>query len=309
MGGLDGKRIYIGKPVIYDKDGDKNRKHFMYPNEARLRNLSYTMSIHYDVDIEYIIRTKGPNNENLELKKMETMEKIYLGNFPIMLRSKMCLLNGLTKNVRHSMGECRNDLGGYFIIDGKEKVIVSQERFADNYIIVKDKFNDMYSHSVDLRSVSEDISKPVRTLSVRIVTETPSLTNNNIVVVIPNVRKPIPLFILMRALGVLSDKDIIETCILDMERYDYMVELFRPSIHDASIVFNQIEALKYIATHTKGKTINHEMEILMNYLLPHIGELNFKQKAYYLGYMVKKLLLVLHQKRNQQIEIVIGIKD
>ena len=207
----------------------------------------------------------------------------------------MCLLNGLI-NVRHSMGECRNDLGGYFIIDGKRKVIVSQERFADNYIIVKDKFNDMYSHSVDLRSVSEDISKPVRTLSVRIVTETPSLTNNNIVVVIPNVRKPIPLFILMRALGVLSDKDIIETCILDMERYDYMVELFRPSIHDASIVFNQIEALKYIATHTKGKTINHAMEILMNYLLPHIGELNFKQKAYYLGYMVKKLLLVYTKK-------------
>ena len=296
MGGLDGKRIYIGKPVIYDKDGDKNRKHFMYPNEARLRNLSYTMSIHYDVDIEYIIRTKGPNNENLELKSTETMEKIYLGNFPIMLRSKMCLLNGLTKNVRHTMGECRNDLGGYFIIDGKEKVIVSQERFADNYIIVKDKFNDMYSHSVDLRSVSEDISKPVRTLSIRIVTETPSLTNNNIVVVIPNVRKPIPLFILMRALGVLSDKEIIETCILDMERYDYMVELFRPSVHDASIIFNQIEALKYIATHTKGKTINHAMEILMNYLVPHIGELNFKQKAYYIGYMVKKLLLVYTKK-------------
>ena len=212
MGGLEGTRIYIGKPVIYDKNGEINRKHFMYPNEARLRNLSYTMSIHYDVDIEYVIRTKGPGGEDLETKKLETLEKIYLGNFPIMLRSKLCLLNGLTKDVRHTMGECRNDLGGYFIIDGKEKLIVSQERFADNNLIVKDKFNDMYSHSVDIRSVSEDISKPVRTLSVRMVTETPSLTNNNIVVVIPNVRKPIPLFILMRALGVLSDKEIIETC-------------------------------------------------------------------------------------------------
>ena len=296
MGGLEGTRIYIGKPVIYDKNGEINRKHFMYPNEARLRNLSYTMSIHYDVDIEYVIRTKGPGGEDLETKKLETLEKIYLGNFPIMLRSKLCLLNGLTKDVRHTMGECRNDLGGYFIIDGKEKLIVSQERFADNNLIVKDKFNDMYSHSVDIRSVSEDISKPVRTLSVRMVTETPSLTNNNIVVVIPNVRKPIPLFILMRALGVLSDKEIIETCILDMERYDYMVELFRPCIHDASILFNQVEALKYIGTHTKGKTVNHAMEILMNYLLPHIGELNFKQKAYYIGYMVKKLLLVYTKK-------------
>ena len=54
-----------------------------------------------------------------------TLKKIYLGRFPIMLQSNLCVLNGLSKEVRFNMGECRNDWGGYFIIDGKEKVIVS----------------------------------------------------------------------------------------------------------------------------------------------------------------------------------------
>ena len=62
-----------------------------------------------------------------------------------------------------NMGECRNDPGGYFIIDGKEKSIVCQEKFADNTIYIRDKVNDIYSHS---GSVSEDASKPIRTVAV-----------------------------------------------------------------------------------------------------------------------------------------------
>ena len=76
------------------------------------------------------------------------------------------------------MGECRNDPGGYFIFDGKEKVIVSQEGRADNMLYILDDVNDLYSYAAEIRSVSEDASKPVRTLSVRIVREQPSLSNN-----------------------------------------------------------------------------------------------------------------------------------
>ena len=56
------------------------------------------------------------------------------------------------------------------------------------------------------------------------------------------------------------------------------------------VVYNQETALKYIATFTKGKTVPHVLEILMNYFLPHVGELNFTQKAFFVGYMVKNLL-------------------
>ena len=98
-----------------------------------------------------------------------------------------------------------------------------------------------------------------------------SYTNNQIVVEVPNVRKPVPLFILMRALGIISDKSIIECCLLDMEKYKSYVNLFIPCVHDAGYVFSQTVDLKYISTFTKGKTIEHVLNILSNYLLPQIG--------------------------------------
>jgi len=283
LGGKEGDQIYYGKPIIFDDD----REHYMYPNIARLRNMTYAITIHYDVFIEYFITEDGETTET-----QSTLEKIFLGRFPIMLNSNLCILNGLSPEVKFNMGECKNDLGGYFIIDGKEKVIVSQEKFADNMIYIRDDYNEIYSTSCEVRSVSEDASKPVRTVSIRMVKPTSKFTHNNMVVNIPNVRKPIPLFILMRALGVISDKKIIEYCLLDLEKYQTYMELFIPSIHDASRIFTQVTAIKYIATFTKGKTVPHVLEILMNYFLPHIGENNFTDKAYYIGHMVKELLKV-----------------
>jgi len=290
LGGKDGSKIYYGKPVIYDD----NNAHYMFPNDARLRNMTYGITIHYDVDVEFIYY-------NGDEKKMHSivLNKIYLGRFPIMLQSDLCILNTLNKDVRFNMGECRNDYGGYFIIDGKEKVIISQEKFADNmlYIKVNDE-DDTYSHSAEIRSVSEDTSKPIRTTAVKIVAPSPTLSNNQIVVSVPNVKQPVPLFILMRALGVISDKEIIETCLLtnlddesENEKNQY-IDLFIPSVHDANKFFNQQNALEFIAELTKRGTVSSVLEILSDYFLPHVGELNFLEKAYFVGYMVNKLLKV-----------------
>ena len=315
LGGKLGDKIYYGKPMIYDED----REHYMYPNEARLRNMTYAVTVHYDVDIDFFIegepsqlvkdsekksRTSKKSQSATEKDSKEgaehdmlptrtiTLEKIYMGRFPIMLMSNLCILRGLNPYVRFEMGECRNDYGGYFIIDGKEKCIVSQEKFADNMLYVKNKVNDLYSVAADIRSVSEDTSKPTRTLSVRMMAPTPAYTNGQIVVNVPNVRKPVPLFILMRALGIESDKNIIEYCLLDLERNSAFIDTFIPSIHDANRFFTQETALKYIATFTKGKTVPHSLEILTDYLLPHIGEMNFQDKAYFIGHMVMEMLKV-----------------
>jgi DNA-directed RNA polymerase beta subunit len=385
FGGKDGTKIYFGKPVIYegrdtteqyndnDTDTRTNTARYLFPNEARLRNLTYGMSVHYDIDIEFIdILQNGEeptiiggeflkelnggtieelycdsdddndaNSEKLpktggapkkakvnpaekykitpkvsemlkELaeksvlessaedgrenrviqKRLHSLEKIYLGKFPIMVQSDFCILSGMNKELRFNMGECKSDIGGYFIIDGKEKTVVPQEKFADNMLYIKHVDKDDYLYSAEIRSISENISKPNRTLSVKIVTPTSKYTNKNIVVNIPNVRKPIPLFIVFRALGVISDKDIITTCLLDTEKYSNMLDAFIPSIHDSGIILTQQSAIKYIATFTKGKTESYVMEILSDFFLPHIGEINFKQKAYYLGYIVFRLLSV-----------------
>ena len=293
IGGKNADKLYYGKPVIYDDDSE----HIMYPNEARLRNMTYAFTIHVDIDVEFVIKSYNESDEIVfEHSETVTIPKIYLGKFPIMLQSDMCILKDLSPEVRYNMGECRNDKGGYFIVDGKEKVIICQEKFADNTLYIQDKVSDLYSYSAKIRSVSEDASKPIRTLAVRIVAEQPSSSNSQIVVSIPNVRKPVPLFIVMRALGVISDKEIIKYCLLDIEQNKNVLDLFRPSIHDAGLIFTQQSAMGYIASLTKGKSNSHTIEILMNYFLPHIGELNFKQKALYLGYIVNRLLRVVTGK-------------
>ena len=290
LGGKDGTKIYYGKPVIYDD----HRAHYMFPNDARLRNMTYGITIHYDVEVEFKYYVGAEKKEHTI-----TLPRIFLGRFPVMLQSDLCILNTMNKDVRFNMGECRNDYGGYFIIDGKEKVIISQEKFADNMLYIRtNKADDLYSHSAEIRSVSEDTSKPIRTSSVRIVAPSPSLSNNQIVVSVPNVKKPVPLFILMRALGVISDKDIIQTCLLtnlndsvENNKNPY-IDLFIPSVHDASKVFNQQNALEFIAELTKRGTVSGVIEILSDYFLPHIGEMNLLEKAYFVGYMVNRLLKV-----------------
>jgi DNA-directed RNA polymerase II subunit RPB2 len=285
LGGKNGDLIYIGKPTIYDETSSDRSKHYMYPNDARLRNMTYAVSIHYDVLFEFFI-----NNDVIHT---DTKKGIYLGRFPIMLQSKLCILNGLPRDVRYNMGECKNDYGGYFIIDGKEKSIIPQEKFADNMIYIKkNKEDNEFSYTADIRSVSEDSSKPIRTFSIRIVAPSSKYTNNQIVVSIPNVKKPVPLFILMRALGVLSDKDIIQHCLLDMEKNNSYIDLFIPSVHDAGKIFTQNAALEYISVLTKRKTTNGVLYILMDMLLTHLGENNFIDKAYFIGHMVFKLLKV-----------------
>lgn len=287
LGGKTGDAIYFGKPVIYDET--TNYKHYMYPNDARLRNMTYGITIHYDVDIDFIYY----NEMGEKIIETSQIEKVFLGKFPIMVQSKLCILNGLSTNVRFNLGECRNDYGGYFIIDGKEKVIISQEKFADNMLYIKEnEEGHEYTHSAEIRSVSEDTSKPIRVNSVAIVAPTANYSNKQIVVNIPNVRKPIPLFILMRAFGIESDKQIIEYCLLDLEKNQKYIDLFIPSVHHASVVFNQQSALEFIGLLTKHQSVYSAHDVLMNYFLAHVGTDNYIEKAYFVGYMVRKLLRV-----------------
>ena len=308
LGGKNADNIYYGKPIICENDDEQ---HYMYPNEARLKNMTYACSIHYDIEVEVITNIKSTTGEELnQTIESFVLNNVYFGKLPIMLQSKLCILNGLSRESRYHLGECKNDPGGYFIIDGKEKVIVSQEKFGDNLLYLRkaNKDDDEYSYFADVRTVSQDPSKPKRTLSVCLVKSNRlkeksednseegsfegAMTKNNIVVSVPNIRKPVPLFILMRALGVISDKEIIETCLLDLEKEKDLVDFFIPSIYDAGTIFSQEDAIKYLKLLIKHKTDVGVHEILLDYFLPNIGSNNFKEKAYVLGYMVKRLIFV-----------------
>lgn len=303
LGDKDGQKVYYGKPIIYDiaagaaGPGTESAAesadftHFMYPNEARLRNMTYGVTVHVDVRVVMQIESAA--------RKSFLLKRVYLGRFPIMVHSDLCILKGLTSQVRFYMGECRNDHGGYFIINGKEKVIVSQEKFADNLLNIRvlggenETSGDVYTHSADIRTISEDPSKPVRTMSVRVVASTPTRAHGNIVVAIPNVRSPVPLFIVMRALGIESDREIMEHCLFDLDANAQLLDLFVPSIHDANKIFTQMQALEFIGLLTKWKTIDYAHEVLINYFMPQVGEMNYRHKAFMLGYIVNKLIRVV----------------
>jgi len=289
IGGKNADKIYYGKPIVFDE----NNQHYMFPNEARLRNMTYGISIHYDVDIELDV-LEGDEIVTIEKKMPESDTHYFLGMFPIMVQSKLCVLKNMPRETRFYMGECKNDPGGYFIIDGKEKVLIPQEYFGNNLIYTRLVKDNKHDFSVEIRSVSEDISKPRRTLAIRRVM-TGKLSNEHLVVFIPDVRQPVPLFILMRALGILSDKDICKTILLDLDKNKQYLELLRPSIHDAGTVFNQKNALEYIGSFTKYQTIHSAYKCLVNQLLPHIGEMNFKSKACFIGHMVFELLKVIEK--------------
>lgn len=337
IGGKDGKKVYFGKPVVHDSQKDV---HYMYPNECRLRNMSYSTTIHYDVDIEFTrirkeneqpikvddngfalyneIDMKETSEEGKDLKKEYTpseyarmrentenyiqsnvqlvkmhLPNLFLGRFPIMVQSSLCILNSLPRMMRFHMGECRNDKGGYFIIDGKEKVVVPQESFGDNMLNIYKEKNEDYLFSADLKSVSENVSKPVRHLSVKILASTSEITENNIGVFIPNAgNKPIPLFIVFRALGILTDKEIISYCTLKEEVPVIFAPYFEACVHDAAAIVTQYDAIHYISMFVKGRSISRTTRIIADYFLPHVGEMNFIEKAYYLGYIVQRLMSV-----------------
>lgn len=287
VGGKDGKLIEMGRPFFTENDTKK----VMYPNDARLRNLTYSFSVHAKLTFAYTLPTG-------ETSEFTTEDYVFIGNFPIMLQSNICVLNAMPPEVMFNMGECSRDPGGYFIVDGSEKVLICQEGRANNSICVLKNFSDKYYYRAELRSESEDESQLPRNTAVQIATHTNSeheilnrdgVSLHEIVVELPNVRLPIPLFIVMRALGIVSDKQIIQTCLLGND--PMLMERFRESIYDAGDVFSQMTALKYISTFAKYQTVDHVLFILSELTLPHIGSTNFIDKAYFLGYMVKKLLM------------------
>jgi len=116
IGGKDGKEVRYLPPV--DELGNAD-----LPHACRLENRTYALEIRVDIDIDY---TFG--------KEIETrrFENILLGRIPLMLKSSLCYLSSMTSEQLYEAGECKFELGGYFIIGGAEKVLLTQERLGDN---------------------------------------------------------------------------------------------------------------------------------------------------------------------------------
>ena len=293
------ENFHIYRPQIHENNGAIK---LMFPQEARLRNFTYASYMTVDINIKYIVRT-GKNLENTQTF-YKTLPKIHIGKLPIMIKSNICVLNQYKHFENTQTGECKFDSGGYFIINGSEKTVLGQERAAENrvYCFNVSKNNTKYSWMAEIKSVPDFKCISPKQINMMISSKNNGF-GNAIIVQLPRVKQPIPLFIVFRSLGVISDKDICDKILLDIkdDKNKEMLEALQSSIIEANKFLTQDECIKYITGFVMYTPINmdretgikkkHEftMEILNNDLFPHCQ--NSVQKIYFLGYMTHKLLL------------------
>ena len=337
-GGKNSNKYNFTKPTIKNFPSGEIRQ--LYPNEARLKDITYGADFFYSVDIEISMKKNGEivnGYDKVLIENAPFLDNIYLGNIPIMLKSDLCVLKNHTDEMLTQMGEDCSDLGAYFIMDGSEKTIVSQERKAENIIflniIPQSTGSETYTHTAEVKCISDDAFANAKTVKLQLERKGPITVRlgqkHPFLNVVNN--RDVPLFIMFRALGVETDKQILEYILGNVDNdndnntnstdklTNQMLELLRPSILDPYIledeIYNKESAESYLVKlpSRAKQSINEDREVLANksernkvvklsYLyatfkeafFPHIttiGNLN-KAKAYYLGYVTKKLLLL-----------------
>lgn len=296
-------QIYLSKATMTEPDGETST---LFPKAARLRNLTYAAPLY--ADITKTVTVRGEDGE--EQVSSELLEKVFIGKIPIMLRSNYCTLHGLSPRQLMELGECPYDQGGYFIINGSEKVLIAQEKMAPNHVSVfKKRQPSKYAFVSEIRSMAEKQNRPPSACFIRMLTKPPAksgISGRVIRATLPYIKAEIPIIVVFRALGFVADKDILEHVCYDFSD-TAMMELLRPSLEEAATIQNQQLALDYIGKRgttlgaPKEKRIKYARDVLQREFLPHVGVGEFceTKKAYFFGYMIHRLLLCALGRRNE----------
>jgi DNA-directed RNA polymerase II subunit RPB2 len=243
IGGRDGSKLKWTSPT--DELGNA-----ILPHACRLDDKTYEVTLTADLEIEYVM----PGHPTVIREFKNTSDfPIVIGKIPLMLRSRLCYLTGMDG---YEVGECKFELGGYFIIDGAEKVLLTQEKLGNNMMYsgkrtqapTKDQLTTLNEKATALdfsgtahfesptefytgiRSVSEDVSRGPYSHFLVIPDQNtydekeksgggpPNFGQHNRVasITLPGFGQPVPLISVFRALGCASDKDIYELVLFDV---------------------------------------------------------------------------------------------
>ena len=288
----------IHRPQVYENNGATK---IMFPQEARLRNFTYAGSMTVDLNIKYTVRN-GENYKNV-LNYQKILKNIHIGKLPIMLRSDICVLNQYKHLNTNQTGECKMDPGGYFIINGSEKTCLGQERAAENqiYCFNVSKNNTKWTWSAEMKCIPDWKCISPKQINIMISSKNNGF-GNAIYLQIPRLKNPIPLFIIFRAFNVISDKDICDKIILNIEdkKFKRMLYGLQGSIVDANNCLTYDAAIRYITSNVIYTPLNVDketgykrknefaFEVINNDIFPHCKSI--EQKIYMLGYMTNRLL-------------------
>lgn len=284
----------------------------LYPNECRLRSCSYSAKTY----ITLLQKTVDYSDPNIPDGKVTEEEPIQIPFFklPIMLRSKYCHLYGLSPDQLNELGEDRYEPGGYFIVNGNEKVIVSQERITDNQFLVWDK-SKAQKHLVsgEIKSTMNQLFYPVKSNRIYIFDsiKQESYIKKNFKELSEKVPGAqiyynvdvtrmrdfnIPIAVMFRAYGIVSDRDItlLITETTGTSVYTKWIQGSLRLAHEMGINTQQ-DALNFLASlKNDNKEIKEEDSVyiasfLDKDVLPHLLKDNVR-KGYYIGTMVKKCI-------------------
>jgi DNA-directed RNA polymerase II subunit RPB2 len=292
VGGEDGTAIEIGTPTVSLQNTEEVR--VLFPNEARLRNLTYCSNVYADIIVKITYITSTGVVMDLS-PPPETFQKWPLFKIPIMLHSRYCILHNKPKEFLREVGECPFDNGGYFIIDGAEKVLITRQEQAFNTLYVTPQNDPKVAVYASISCLSAETRqvKRVAFALMREVEKDRFTAHATIQVSLPFVRKTIPLFVLFRALGFQSDEEILKMIFPDFDSPEAKLLLpkLQPSIIEGFPFLNTYTAIQYIKTLTKGFSIAHVLDIIKNQLFIHMPN-DSSSQALFLGDCVRKILRV-----------------
>lgn len=292
------------KPRIQEATG---RIKPMLPMEARIRNFTYAAQMF--ADVRFLARTyKGENLDTYD-EEFRVFEGISMGKIPVMLGSSLCLLKDYPLRL-DEYGECAHDPLGYFIIHGSERTILCQEKVADNRIMIfqNKKSASKYMYSVELKSLHESFTMPPKKLEIRISSKFNGL-GYPLVACVPRFREDIPIMVYFRALGILTDREIVKL-VWGSENAQY-ADLLAASFRDISEmnIFTQDDAIRFLTLNLQYGTNQEDKmayvrQLLGTELLPHVrfagdivvpGVIN-SRKAILMSSMIRRLLLTYSGK-------------
>nr|AFW21469.1 RNA polymerase II beta subunit [Balansia obtecta] len=323
--------VMVSRPTISETDGTVTS---LLPYECRDRNLTYASPLYINItkkvsaavereiplhemddaqQAEYARTRENPTKlvweqeespDDDEAGKSEDWKNmVFVGKLPIMVKSKICHLSRETDESLFMVNECPYDQGGYFVINGSEKVLIAQERSAANIVQVFKKAQPSpYTYTAEIRSALEKGSRLISSLQLKLYGKGDSARGGfgqTIHTTLPFVKSDLPIAIVFRALGVVSDEDILNHICYD-RKDSQMLEMLRPCIEEAFCVQDREVALDFIGKRGnrdqaglgREKRVRVAKDILQKETLPHISQTEGSEtrKAFFLGYMVHKLL-------------------
>ena len=266
------ENISVAYPTIVEENREVKD---MIPYHSRIRNMTYDSVVTAKIIEEITSADSG------EILSRREYDDIVLCRIPIMIGSIRCTL----VRDREKIGECQHDDGGYFIIKGKERVLVSQIRNAYNTpTITVQKPGEKYATIAEIRSMSE-----VNCHSVLITINMSH--KNSFFIQTPHFRSEIPIGVLFKAFGFLHPQDIkqfVNYC--EDEKYTDSI------IFDSKNVATKEDAIEFLSQNIKSQASRCE-DIILYELFPHLGFCaTLNQRSYFIGTIIRKMILCTEGK-------------